>query len=166
MKGKLTFEAYSDRYLEQVRGTYNYFVEHTTVSFDLRPYSAEQMKQLIEPLADMYRSYVVLAEGQYAGYLMLTQHKKRPAFNVTAELAIYLEPSFTGQGIGKEAGLFLEETARALNYHSLVAAICTENAGSIALFGKLGYKQVACYEEIAYKFDRWLDLVCYQKLLK
>ncbi|RAP77993.1 GNAT family N-acetyltransferase [Paenibacillus montanisoli] len=161
----LTFEAYTEPFLEDVRRTYNYFVEHTTVSFDMNPYSPEQIKQLIEPLAEMYRSYVVKLDGQYAGYALLTQHKKRPAFNVTAEVTIYLEPSFTGQGIGREAITFIESVARELNFHSLVATICTENESSMALFRKLGYEQVACYKEIAYKFDRWLDLASFQKIL-
>lgn len=165
MTDKIAFETYTSQYLEQVRGTYNYFVAHTTVSFDLQAFSPDQMRQLIEPVSELYRSYVVFYEGRYAGYLLLTQHKKKPAFNVSAEVTIYLEPDYTGKGIGKAAMLFLEDVARTRNFHSLVAAICSENEGSIALFSKLGYKQVAHYEEIAYKFDRWLDLVCYQKKL-
>lgn len=161
----IAFEPYAAHYLENVRGTYNYFVSNTTVSFDLEPYTPEQMRTLIEPLSELYRSYIVLFEGAYAGYIMLTQHKKRPAFNVTAEVTIYLDPAFTGKGIGKAAVKFLEEQARALAFHSLVATICTENESSLALFGKLGFKQVAHYEEIAYKFERWLDLACLQKRL-
>ncbi|MFC4809087.1 GNAT family N-acetyltransferase [Paenibacillus sp. GCM10023250] len=165
MSNRTAFVPYEERYLEQVRGTYNHFVIHTTVSFDLHPYTPEQMRALIEPLADIYRSYVVLYDGEYAGYIMLTQHKKRPAFNVTGEMTIYLEPAFTGKGIGREAMLFLEDTARELGFHSLIATICTENESSVALFTKLGYKQVSHYVEIAYKFGRWLDLVCLQKIL-
>ncbi|NBD25997.1 GNAT family N-acetyltransferase [Paenibacillus glycinis] len=165
MSNRVAFEPYNEQYLEQVRGTYNHFVVHTTVSFDLHPYSPEQMRQLIEPLSDLYRSYVVLYEGQYAGYIMLTQHKKRPAFNVSGEMTIYLEPAFTGKGIGREAMTFLEGVARSIGFHSLIATICTENEGSIALFRKLGYEQVSHYIEIANKFDRWLDLACYQKML-
>ncbi|SDW54571.1 GNAT family N-acetyltransferase [Paenibacillus sp. CF384] len=163
---ELAFEKYTDQYLEQVRLTYNYFVEHTTVSFDMHPYSSEQMKQLIEPTADIYRSYIIKLDGQYAGYALLTQHKKRPAFHVTADVTIYLDPAFTGKGIGREAMVFIEGVARELKFHSLVALICTENDSSIALFKKLGYEQVACYKEIAYKFERWLDLASFQKILR
>ncbi|SEM71261.1 GNAT family N-acetyltransferase [Paenibacillus sp. OV219] len=162
---ELTFESYSDTYLEAVCNTYNYYVERTTVTYDLCPYTTDQMKQLIEPLSDLYRSYVVLVDGQYAGYVLLTQHKKRPAFNVTAEVSIYLDQAFIGQGIGRKAAEFIERVARELNFHSLLAAICTENTGSVALFEKLGYKQVAYYQEIARKFDRWLDSVSFQKIL-
>ncbi|REE84397.1 phosphinothricin acetyltransferase [Paenibacillus taihuensis] len=162
---EITFESYSDIYLENVRNTYNYYVDHTTVTYDLYPYTSEQIKTLIEPLSDLYRSYVVLVDGQYAGYVLLTQHKKRPAFNVTAEVSIYLDQAFIGQGLGRKSAEFIERVARELNFHSLIAAICTENTGSVALFDKLGYKQVAYYQEIASKFDRWLDSVSYQKIL-
>lgn len=163
---ELKFVEYSPGYLEDVRKTYNYFVEQTTVSFDLEPYTPEQMTQLIVPLSSLYRTYIILANGTYAGYVLITQHKKRPAFNVTGEVTIYLDPSHTGKGIGRPSLEFIENVASELNFHSLVATICSENESSIRMFSKLGYEKVSHYKEIGFKFERWLDVVVYQKILK
>ncbi|MCQ6562924.1 GNAT family N-acetyltransferase [Paenibacillus mendelii] len=162
---KLTFIDYTESYLEQVRNTYNYYVEHTTVSFDMEPVSAEQMHQLIQPMDELYRSLIILSDGHYAGYVLYTQHKKKAAYKVTAEVTVYLEPAFGRQGIGSYAVPFVEQLARENHIHSFIATICSENEGSLRLFEKLGYEQCACYKEVAYKFDRWLDLKSYQKIL-
>ncbi|MFC5653396.1 GNAT family N-acetyltransferase [Paenibacillus solisilvae] len=162
----LKFVEYSSVFLEEVRKTYNYYVEHTTISFDLEPYTPEQMTQLIMPLSSLYRTYVILANDAYAGYMLITQHKKKPAFNVTGEITIYLEPSCTGKGIGRPSLAFIEDVARELNFHSLIATICSENEGSVRMFTKLGYEKVSHYKEVGYKFERWLDIVVYQKILK
>lgn len=162
----LEFVEYTPHYLENVRHTYNYFVEHTTVSFDLQLYTSEQMAQLITPISDLYRTYVILTNGDYVGYVLITQHKKKPAFNVTGEVTIYLESSQTGKGIGRPSLVFIEQVARELNFHSLIATICSENEGSVGIFTELGYEKVAHYREVGYKFERWLDIVVYQKILK
>ncbi|BBH19348.1 hypothetical protein Back11_06930 [Paenibacillus baekrokdamisoli] len=162
----LRFVEYSPLYLDNARHTYNYFIEKTTVSFDLEPYMPEQMTSLMMPLNDLYRTYVILSNGDYAGFVLITQHKKKPAFNVTGEVTIYLEPNQTGKGIGRPSLEFIEQVARELNFHSLIATICSENEGSIRMFTKLGYEKVAHYKEVGYKFERWLDIVVYQKVLK
>ena len=114
----------------------------------------------------MYRTYVILANETYAGYVLITQHKKKPAYNVTGEVTIYLDPSHIGKGIGRPSLEFIENVARELSFHSLIATICSENEGSIRMFTKLGYEKVAHFKEVGYKFERWLDIVAYQKILK
>ncbi|MBB3109998.1 phosphinothricin acetyltransferase [Paenibacillus phyllosphaerae] len=165
MMGKLTFVTYDEQYLEQVTRTYNHYVAHTTVSYDLELYTTEQMRQLIEPASELYRSYVIMDDGEYAGYVLITQHKKKAAFKVTGEVTIYLEPTSTGRGIGKAAIPFIEQIAKEQGMHSLVASICSSNEGSLRIFANHGYEQVAHYKEVAYKFDRWLDLICLQKFI-
>jgi phosphinothricin acetyltransferase len=163
---ELSFVEYTEAYLEAVLRTYNYYIEHTTYSFDLEPFTAEQMRQVVVPLSESYRTFVILVEGHYAGYVLITQHKKKPAYNVTGELTLYLDPEQTGRGIGPRAVSFMEDVARKLRFHSLVATICGENEGSIRLFKRQGYECVSHFKEVGYKFGRWLDVVSYQKIIQ
>lgn len=161
----ISFHEYTESYLEAVRLTYNYFVEHTTVSFDLEPLSSEQMSAAIQPLHERYRSYVVCVDGRYAGYVLITQHKKKAAFNCTGEVTIYLNPEETGRGLGSHSLQFVESAAREQGFHSIIATICSENTASIGLFARHGYEKAAHYKAVGFKFGRWLDIVSYQKLL-
>jgi phosphinothricin acetyltransferase len=47
----------------------------------------------------------------------------------------------------------------------MMAGIAAENAGSIALHGALGFREVGRIPQVAEKFGRWLDLVFLQLLL-
>ncbi|MBW7476935.1 GNAT family N-acetyltransferase [Paenibacillus oenotherae] len=138
---------------------------HTTVSFDMEPLTTEQMRGVIEPLANRYRSFIIRVDDRYRGYVLITQHKKKAAYGFTGEVTIYLNPEETGKGVGDHALRFIEGIAKELGFHSLIASICAENNASVHIFSRHGYQQVAHYREVGYKFGRWLDIVTYQKLL-
>lgn len=47
----------------------------------------------------------------------------------------------------------------------MIAGIEAENAASIGLHERCGFREVARMPEVGFKFGRWLDLVLMQKLL-
>jgi phosphinothricin acetyltransferase len=47
-------------------------------------------------------------------------------------------------------------------YHSLIARIVSDNAGSIRLHEKVGYTLVGRELEVGRKHGRWLDVIEYQ----
>jgi len=53
-----------------------------------------------------------------------------------------------------------------LGRHASVAGIDTEQTASLALHAKHGFKEVGRFPEICYKFDRWLEAVFMQRLIK
>ena len=57
----------------------------------------------------------------------------------------------------------LIEKCRESGYHALIACITKGNETSYALHAKLGFKQVAGYEQVGRKFNRWLGVVDYKK---
>lgn len=112
-----------------------------------------------------YKTYVILAENELFGYVLLTQHKKREAYDTTAEVTVYLKPEWTGKGLGSLAVQYIEAFAQASEIHTLIATICGENDKSIKMFEKNGYLKCAHYKEVGKKFGNWLDVVAYQKIL-
>lgn len=46
-----------------------------------------------------------------------------------------------------------------MKYRNLMAGITAENEGSVILFEKFGFKQVAHLHDVGYKFGRYLDVV-------
>lgn len=149
----------------EVREIYLHYINHSTATFHKREISLEEMEKLVLFNNTKYESYLIKDQEETCGYVILTQHKEREAFDQTAEITIYLKQGYEGKGIGSKALAFIEERARTKELHTLVALICGENKGSIRLFESHGYEKCAHYKEIGYKFGRWLDLVCYQKML-
>ncbi len=70
------------------------------------------------------------------------------------------------QGVGSAILADQIERARNLGLHAIVAGIDAEQAASIALHAKHGFKEVARFPEIGRKFDKWLDVVFMELLLE
>jgi len=123
------------------------------------------MRGILLPNYPRFGSWWVSLDGAFAGYVILARYKPRQAYDGTAELTIYLDPSMTGKGIGRACVEFLEARAAERGFHALLAIICAENEASIRLFKAAGYWECARYREVGLKFGRLLDVVSYQKIL-
>ncbi|PHV69219.1 GNAT family N-acetyltransferase [Sporanaerobium hydrogeniformans] len=162
---KCTFEKIVEEDIESVREIYLYYIQNSTATFHKRDISYQEMKELVIFNNPKYESYTIYYEGELCGYVILTQYKVREAFDQSAEITIYLKQGFEGKGIGTQAVNFIEDRARTKDLHVLLALVCGENTGSMALFEKMGYVKCAHYKEVGYKFGRWLDLVGYEKII-
>jgi L-amino acid N-acyltransferase YncA len=162
----ISFEKIRDEHLNDVLDIYNYYVLNTTTTFHAHALSLEEMREIVCFNNPIYKTFVILADGSLCGYVILTQHKKREAYNSTAEVTIYLKPEYTGKGLGSKAIRFIESYAKKTNtIHVLVATICGENSKSINLFIHNGYFKCAHFREVGKKFGQLLDVVAYQKII-
>jgi phosphinothricin acetyltransferase len=73
---------------------------------------------------------------------------------------------FRRQRIGYELLNFLVKEAQKLSYHSVIAFIAKENLASIKLHEKVGFLYRGVLKEVGFKFGRWIDVCCYQKMLE
>lgn len=152
--------------LQKVTDIYNHYVLNTTATFHGHALTAAEMRELVFFENPKYKTFTIKDDQYLIGYLIITQHKKREAYDGTAEVTIYLKSGFTGKGVGTYTLRFAEEIAIKSGIHVLVATICGENAQSIRLFEKNGFVKCAHYKEVGKKFGQWLDAVAYQKILK
>lgn len=153
------------KYLGAARDLYQYYVANTTVTYQTHETTLADMESLLFFDTPKYRSFAVLDDGSVVGYGIVTRYKSREAFDNTAEITIYLAPSATGKGYGRLVVDHLEAFARSQNLHVLEALISSDNAASVKLFERCGYMKCAHHHEVGLKFGRWLDLVCYEKIL-
>jgi L-amino acid N-acyltransferase YncA len=164
--GQPVFEEIKEEDLREVADIYNYYVQHTTVSFHTEALTLEEMREAVMRVSSIYSTYIIRLDGKITGYVLLTQHKNKQAYDACAEVTIYLKSGTIGQGIGSKALTFLEEKAKERGFHVLVATICSENERSASLFEKYGYVQCAHFKEVGFKFGRRLDIVSYQKIIR
>ncbi len=162
---EIHFEEMKDEYIDDALDIYNHYIINTNVTFHTHSLSKEQMYELVFFNSHKYMAYVILSDGTICGYVILGPYKKREAYAGTAEVTIYLKPEYSGKGIGSKALKFIEDFAKSHDIHVLIAVICGENAKSINLFAKNGYCQCAHFREVGRKFNKWLDVVAYQKIL-
>jgi phosphinothricin acetyltransferase len=145
---------------------YNHYVRTSTATFHIAELSAEEFRPILFPGQERFSAWTIAVDGVPAGYVILARYKPREAYDGTAEVTVYLGERFTGHGLGRAAVEFAEVRARERKFHVLEAIICGENTASIGLFERLGYAKSAHHHQVGRKFGRWLDVVCYEKLLE
>jgi len=165
MGGEIIFEEMKEEYLSEVLPIYSYYVLNTTASFHVRIPTIEQMRQMVFFNNVKYKTFVILDNKQICGYVLITKHKDREAYDATAEVTTYLKPESIGKGLGSIALSFIEGYAKQQGIHVLLAIISGQNEASIRLCAKNGYTKCAHYKEVGQKFGQLLDIVAYQKII-
>ncbi|EGO65698.1 GNAT family N-acetyltransferase [Acetonema longum] len=156
----------TEAHLPAVLDIYNYYIQHTTATFHERPHTMEEMRQLVLFDNPRYQACVFTGpDGLVCGYFILTQYKKREAYDRTAEATVYLKPDHLGKGLGTLALSHLEKLAKERGIAVLMGVICAENQASVNLFAKNGYENCGHLRQVGIKFGRILDIVLYQKIL-
>ena len=161
----ISFKEMTQEYVAPALEIYNYYIRNSTATFHKAELNEDEMSKILFHENPKYRTYAILLDECVCGYVLLTQHKVRQAYDFTAEVTLYLKQDCTGRGIGTRALEFIEQYARTTDIHVLVSTISGENESSCRLFEKQGYEKCAHYKEVGYKFDRWVDLVVYQKII-
>jgi L-amino acid N-acyltransferase len=137
----------------------------TSIFSDIKRTPDEQVRWFDDRRAQGWPVLVACREGALLGYASYGSFRTWPGYRHTVENSIYLTSSARGQGLGTLLLGTLLQRAQAQRLHAVIAGIDGDNIGSMRLHEKLGFTKVAQLKEVGRKFDRWLDLVFYQRLL-
>ncbi len=152
--------------LEAIAEIYNDAVVNTTAIWnDTIVDVDDRAVWLAERLRVGYPVIVAADETGVLGYASFGDWRAFDGYRHTIEHSVYVHKDQRGRGIGKTLMIELIERARAIDKHVMVAAIESENAGSIALHEKLGFVETGRMPQVGTKFDRWLDLTFLQLVL-
>lgn len=145
---------------------YNEVLATSTAIFsDISRTPAEQRAWFDERRKQDRPILVACGDGEVVGYASYGPFRTWPGYRHTVENSIYLATHARGQGIGTSLLGALLERAQQQRFHAIIAGIDGDNLSSMRLHEKLGFTKVAQLREVGRKFDRWLDLVFYQRLL-
>jgi L-amino acid N-acyltransferase YncA len=152
---------------------YNPEVVEASISFDLVERTLEQQEQWIRRHLDTHPCIVAVnddddigeigARGErILGFALVSPFRDRPAYATTVENSVYVHRAARGRGVGEDLLRQLIKVAGESGFHSLIARIVGENAGSIRLHEKCGFTLVGTEIEVGRKQGVWLDVVEYQ----
>ena len=99
---------------------------------------------------------------QILGYAYAGKWHERCAYRYTAESTVYLDSKSGGKGYGTLLYQSLLADLKDLQYHVVIGGVALPNPASVALHEKFGFKKVAHYEEVGFKFDQWIDVAYWQ----
>ncbi len=144
---------------------YNHEVANSTATFDLEPPTLAYWHEKLEGNHEGDHLLVAVdPDGDVVGYAYSWSYRPRPAYELTRETSIYLDPSVRGQGIGRKLYPALLDAMARSGVHTAVALVALPNPGSVALHKAVGFEHVGTMREVGYKFDQWIDVEWYQKM--
>ncbi|MDF1696087.1 MAG: GNAT family N-acetyltransferase [Saprospiraceae bacterium] len=149
----------------QITDIYNYYIQHTTVTFEKTPVAVQEMEDRIIKTQIKYPWLVCQTDNLISGYAYATDWKPRGAYRHSVESTVYLRNGCSGQGIGSLLYTDLIQRLKKQKVHTVIGGIAQPNEGSIALHEKFGFKKVAHFKEVGYKFDSWVDVAYWQLIL-
>ncbi|WP_027084445.1 GNAT family N-acetyltransferase [Cohnella panacarvi] len=128
--------------LERIVEIYNSTIPSRMVTADLEPVTVESRYAWFHEHSQDRRPIWVLKEDErMIAWLSFQSFHSRPAYNATAELSIYIDASYRGQGIGslllKKA---IAECPR-LGIDNIVGLVFGHNEPSLALLRKFGFQE-------------------------
>lgn len=144
---------------------YNHYIEKTVVTFEESLVSGEEMGSRIRGITEGLPWLVLEEHDCVLGYAYAGRWHGRCAYRFSAEITVYLDHESGGKGYGSLLYERLLADLRAQKFHVVIGGVALPNPASVALHEKFGFKKVAHYEEVGFKFDQWIDVGYWQLIL-
>jgi phosphinothricin acetyltransferase len=145
----------------------NYYIVNSTAIYDYDLRTLEQQLTVFEEkLKKGFPIIVATKANRIVGFGYYSEFRFREAYKYTVEHSVYVLPNEHGNGIGSILLKSLIDIAKQQKLHTMIAVIDSENQSSIVFHEQYGFSTVGIIKESGFKFDRWLDSVIMQLLLK
>ncbi|MDR2932561.1 MAG: GNAT family N-acetyltransferase [Oscillospiraceae bacterium] len=149
----------------RIADIYAYYVLNTTASFEYTPPDAAETAERMAAVTATYPYLVFEREGVVVAYAYASRFREREAYKYGAQLSIYIDEAYHGNGIGRALYGALLDLLAAQGIYNVYAGITLPNEKSVGLHRAMGFKEVGVYHSTGYKFGRWLDVMHMEKAL-
>jgi arsenate reductase (thioredoxin) len=144
---------------------YNQGIEDRIATFETEPRRTTDIERLLAERAERYPMLVVERAGHVIAWAGAGSYRARPCYEPIAEHSVYVDRSHRGEGVGRIALEALCAEAERFGFLKLVSRIFPENAASLALHRKVGFREVGVYLRHGKLDGVWRDCVIVEKLL-
>ncbi|HEU5325258.1 MAG TPA: GNAT family N-acetyltransferase [Candidatus Limnocylindria bacterium] len=150
-----------DRDAEAIASIYRPAVDSTIASFEEAAPTADEMARRTSATLERFPWLVAELDANVVGYAYAGPHRDRPGYRWSANVSVYVDAAWHGQGIGRALYDGLFDLLRRQGYVNAYAGIALPNPASVALHAAMGMRQVARYERVGWKFGAWHDVAWY-----
>jgi len=151
--------------LTRITEIQNYYVENTHITFDVRPFLAEQRVSWFHEHSDGRRHRILVAEdhSKILGYTATGSFRTKEAYETTVEVSVACSPDSTRKGIGSRLYQELFSLLEKEDVRRVVAGIAQPNEPSNALHERFGFKKIGAFTEVGRKFGKYWDVLWMEK---
>ncbi len=175
----------------ELQAIYKPYVENTAITFEYDAPTVEEFAGRIQATLEKYPYLVIerrnnsmessvagseVSAGQgtteILGYCYAGVFKGRAAYNRSVETSIYVKQGEHGKGYGRALYTELEQELRSCGFLNAYACIASPKPGSTHLDNSsqkfhehMGYSLVGTFNDCAYKFGQWYNMIWMEKML-
>ncbi len=103
------------------------------------------------------------SDGRRLGWIAISPTSARPAYAGVVEHSVYVASAARGRGIGALLLSKLIESTESVGIWTIQSGIFPENAASLALHVRSGFRVVGTRERVAQRCGRWRDVVLVER---
>lgn len=152
--------------LSAIKDIYNYAVLNTTATYDINPRDDKYFADMLSEHTGKYLLAVYEDNGDIIGYVALSQFSRRDAYDITAELSVYVKADCQNKHIGTQLMEYALRYAQTESrFLTIVSLITSDNEHSIYLHKKFGFEFGGKIKNAGFKFNRMLGVDIYYKNL-
>lgn len=149
----------SEKHFEGVRRIYLQGIAsgHATFETECPPWKEWDKKHL-------EHSRFVASQGEtVTGWAALSPVSDRCVYGGVAEVSVYVDSKFAGQGIGYALLTALVESSEERGIWTVQAGVFPENAASVRLHEKCGFKRIGIREKLGKMNGVWRDVLLMER---
>ena len=164
---EISIRPYKETDTQAILEVINFNILNSTALYDYNIRTLEQQTGMLKEKTDKnFPVIVAILDEKVVGFGYYGDFQFREAYKYTVEHSVYVDKDFQGMKIGHLLMEELIKLAKKQKLHTMIGVIDAENQGSVQFHEKYGFKTVGIIKESGYKFDRWLDSVFMQLILK
>lgn len=133
--------------LGRIRSIYNDGIEDRIATLDESLKSERDIADWFAAHGARYAVLVAERHDSVVGWASLNPYSHRCAYDGVADLSIYVARSARGSGVGSALLAELERVAVRNEFRKIVLFALANNVVGIALYKKLGYREVGIFRE-------------------
>jgi L-amino acid N-acyltransferase YncA len=148
-----------------IAAIYNEGIADRIATFETEPRTPERIAAQLADKGERYPTVVAERDGQVVAWASAGPYRDRPAYAGVAEHSVYVARAARGTGAGRAALDALCRLYAERGFWKLVSRIFPENAASLALHDRCGFRVVGIYHRHGKLGTEWRDCVIVEKLL-
>ncbi|MDL2293887.1 N-acetyltransferase family protein [Ruminococcaceae bacterium OttesenSCG-928-D13] len=145
---------------------YAWYVENTSVSFELEVPSLELFTRRVEAACADFPCLVHQQGETVLGYASASRHAERGAYRFGADTSVYLRHDHRGRGIAKELYDRLLALLKAQGYYNVYAILGMPNPRSARFHEKYGFTHTGTDRNAGFKLGAWHDVTRWELALR
>jgi len=148
-----------------IASIYNEGIDDRVATFETQHRTPEQVAAALIEKGDRFPTVVVERDRVIVAWAGAGAYRSRAAYAGIAEHSVYVARAARGAGLGRLALDALCREYAARGFWKIVSRILAENAASVALHERCGFRVVGIYRRHAKMDGRWRDCVIVERLL-